>query len=198
MTDPHRPGYRATYDPTDPTVSGAEHGAVGTGRDFGADVFALYRAGRTSFPEVADDYATWTSATHDFEQRVTFLRSSLEGLVGSDFALLQVERIRATLQAALGRTSTTMHEVGEALVETAADFAATDRLAMREFNRLARRNADLLSSPTSPPPRPPGPDAPYDEVYVAPSLAAPADEEHADATDDFLDDLAQRLTGGAR
>ena len=151
-TDPDLPGYRTSPDAADAATTGG----YGSGRDFGADVFALYRAGRVYFPDVATLYSAWTTSTHDFAQRTAFLDEA----VGGRAALALVEDTRATLQGALRHTAITMAEVGEALVATAADFAATDEAAGAEFDRLARLQRGLLDEPTATVPRPPGAGAP--------------------------------------
>ncbi|MCD4526701.1 hypothetical protein [Nocardioides sp. cx-173] len=162
--DPNQPGYQAPYDPSDTRD-------VGSGKDFGADLYDLYTAGRVAFPEKAALFSGWASSAHDFAQRTQFLADS----VGRERSVLVVESIREQLHFALRDTSITMRDIGAALVQVATDFAQTDEAASAEFNRLAAADP-LLSAPTPQVPVPPGSDAPYSTPYAAPSLEAPEPE----------------------
>jgi hypothetical protein len=159
---PNKPGYQAPYHPSDTRD-------VGTGTDFGADLYALYRAGRVYFPDAGIKFSGWASDVHDFTQRISFLDQS----VGGEQALRTVDEIRADLHFALRHTAITMDLVGRALVEISTDFATTDQDAQTEFNRLIRTHPGLLGQPTPDVPEPPGSADPYDEPYTGPSLEAP-------------------------
>lgn len=160
--DPDQPGFQATYDPSD-------RRRVGHGADFGADLYYLYRAGRTSFPETATTYSGWTSTVHDLSQRTGFLYDSVDG----QHAMLHVEQIRDELAMALRETTLVLDGVGSALVRIASDFAETDQEACARFNSLVRHHPGLLAEPTVEVPRPPGVNDPFVSSYVGPSLDAP-------------------------
>lgn len=163
--DPDRPGYQAPYDPSDPRD-------VGSGRDFGADLYDLFRAGRVYFPQTAIQFSGWTTSAHDFSQRVDFLNGS----VGYEYTLSLVDQIRADLHFALRETAVAMRDVGTALVQIATDYARTDEAASSEFNRLLTKHPGLFDTPTPQVPTPPGSDAPYTTPYEPPSLEAPEPE----------------------
>ena len=157
-TVPHDP---PPYDPSDTRE-------VGTGKDFAADLLALYRAGRLHFPELAAFYSGVTSATHDAAQRVRFLRSS----TGGEYALTLVDELRELLQVELRRTTLALQETGEALVEIADDYSTTDRAANDHFRRLLERDVNQIDPPHVP--APPGLDAPYATPYDTPALPGDA------------------------
>lgn len=159
--DPDQPGWLPGFDPTDQRD-------VGTGADFGADLFALYESGRTGLPETAALFSGWASVAHDLGQRTAFLRES----VGGEHALDLVDALREELQVALRRTAVVMADVGEALVATAADYARTDETASATFAELVRREP-ALRAPKIVVPRPPRPGEPWQTPYVPPSLEAP-------------------------
>ncbi|MBL0749339.1 hypothetical protein [Nocardioides baculatus] len=141
------------YDPSD-------RRDVGTGKDFAADLWALYEAGRLHFPELAAFYSEVTSATHDAAQRISHLQDS----TGGEYALTLVGKLRELLQVELRSTSLAMSETGEALVEIADDYATTDQTANDRFRVLAGRS-DIVVPYV---PSPPGLDAPYETPYDAP------------------------------
>jgi hypothetical protein len=175
---PHDP---PPYDPSDQRD-------VGTGKDFAADLFALHRAGKQHFPELAAFYSGVTSATHDAAQRVHHLRSS----TGGEYALTLVDELRELLHVELRRTSLAMSETGAALVEIADDYSTTDQTANDHFRTLLERRADQIEVPFVP--TPPGLDAPYSTEYDptppddVPSPLPPT-SPHLPPPDRDLDDL---------
>lgn len=189
--DPDHPGYEARHDPGDPRQ-------VGSGKEFGADLYALYRAGRVHFPEKAILYSQLTSAVHDLEQRVEFLRSS----VGGEYAVGLVESIRGDLHHALRQTAVAMRDTGTALVQISADYAATDLDATSEFNRLVHGHPGLFDTSTPHVPRPPSGDDPYATLYEPPSLEAPEapgwwpTEWMEDQAGGLLDDIEEGIDVG--
>ncbi|WP_341926425.1 hypothetical protein [Nocardioides psychrotolerans] len=192
--DPDQPGYQAPYDPNDPRD-------VGSGRDFGADLYSLYRAGRVYFPDTGILFSGWASSAHDFSQRVQFLNGS----VGGEYALSLVEQIRGDLHFALRDTALAMRDIGTALVQISTDYAQTDEGASAEFNRLLQQHPGLFSGPTQEVPQPPGSDAPFETPYEGPSLEAPEPEpwwltqlladQVEDATDPLVDGLGEAVDG---
>jgi hypothetical protein len=184
VEDPNRPGYRPGIDPSDSRE-------LGSGKGFGADLFALYRAGRVYFPERAILFSEWTSATHDFAQRIDYLNSS----VGHEYALTVTEELRTDLHFALRQTAVAMRDVGTAMVAISTDYATTDQAAREEFVRLVDKNPHLFEHPTPHVPPPPGSEDPYDTPYDGPSLEAPEPEPWwpvswlGDQVDGVVDDL---------
>jgi len=170
------------YDPDD----GRD---VGTGSDFGADLWALYKAGRLHFPELAAFYSGVTTSTHDVKQRVDFLRAS----TGGEYALTLVDNLRDLLQVELRQTTLALIDTGEALVQIADDYAATDEEASARFRSLVNDVDNTIALPAVPPP--PGPHAPFDSPHDPPPVNdnAPAplpDRPPVPWLDDELDDLA--------
>jgi hypothetical protein len=193
---PFQPGYVPRVDPTDQRD-------VGQGRELGADLYALYRAGRAEIPDIAALYSEMTSSVHDVTQRLSFLGSS----VGNPDAFAVIGELRDQLHVALRRTTVAMRDTATALVRIADDYARTDQAARDEFARLLRDNAASFDSPSTPVPVPPMRDSPYATPYAAPSLEPleppPSWLESqlnglADRALDGLRDGADRLLGAAR
>lgn len=161
-------------------------GDVGSGKDFGADLYDLFRAGRVYFPETAILFSGWASSAHDFAQRVEFL----DGSVGSEYALTLVDQIRGDLHFALRETAVAMRDVGTALVQIATDYAQTDQAAKDEFDRLVEKHPALFAGPPLEVPEPPGSESPYETPYVGPSLDAPEPEPW------WLTELLEDQVGG--
>lgn len=138
---------------------------VGHGTDFGVELFELLRAGRTSLPTYAVLYSDLTTVTHDLGPRIDFLRQS----VGGEYALSLVDGLRQELQVCLRIHSLALQDAGEALVQIADDFAATDQQANDTFRSLAK-GADLDVPQV---PQPPGLNAPHRDTYDPPPLDAP-------------------------
>jgi len=101
------------YDPNDARD-------VGTGSDFGADLWALYKAERLHFPELAAFCSGVTTSAHDAKQRVDFLRAS----TGGEYALTLVDNLRELLQVEMRQTSL-------ALVVDAVDELIREQVSLR-------------------------------------------------------------------
>lgn len=119
--------------------------SAGTGTDFGADLFALYRAGQVAFPELAIRYSNATSIAHE-QQPILVSEQGRVGGAGAS-AVARMLGIHHDLQHALQQTSINLRDTGTALVQIADSFAATDAAAQEEFDRLQRENRDVLGSP---------------------------------------------------
>jgi hypothetical protein len=156
MTDElTEPGYRPQY------AGGNSLGNVGSGRELGANLYALYRAGRNELPEVASVYLQLTNIIHP-------LRGSMEAQfdrprLGRHPAHERLLELRETTHSILRETCLRMVEVGRALVETADAYAATDQAAASEFSRLLSENGEDFDDLPISIPEPPGPDDPIPE-----------------------------------
>lgn len=154
LTDP---GYRPDY------TGDNSLGDVGSGRELGANLYALYRAGRNELPQLAYLYYRLTS-------KILLLRGSLEtqferpGL-GPERVHGRLLEMRDAAHAVLRQNCLRMQEVGQALVETADDYAATDQAATDEFARLLEENSEDYEYPSIEGLDPPAPD---DEIPMAP------------------------------
>lgn len=157
--DPNKPGW------TPPPVT-TSSGQYGHGSDFGADIFALYRAGRLKFPEMARAFSTMTSTAHDLQQEIDYLYNS----AGFPVALNDVQTVRQTLQVALIHTTRALTESGTALVDIAAMFLTTDNDAAGTFQQEMKTTTEDFSHHTEPVPAPPGLGAPYKHTYTPPPL----------------------------
>lgn len=170
------------YDPSD-------RRDVGTGKDFAADLLALYRAGRLHFPELAAFYSGVTTTTHDAAQRVRFLGAS----TGGEYALTLVDQLRELLQVELRRTTLALVETGEALVEIADDYSTTDQEANEHFRTLLEQKRNQIDVPFVP--TPPGLEDPFSTPYDPPPPPEstpdplPPTHPHLPAPDRDLEDL---------
>jgi hypothetical protein len=155
LTDP---GYRPEYTGDD------RLGNVGSGRELGANLYALYRAGRNELPEVASVYAQLTGKIH-------YMRGSLEALtdrpgIGRALAHDRLLQLREEVQVILRENCLRMLEVGQALVETADAYAATNQAAADEFGNLLEQNQEDFDNFQIYVPEPPNPD---DPIHVPPA-----------------------------
>jgi hypothetical protein len=143
----HNEGKTMSRDPIDryrpPTYDPNDARDVGTGSDFGADLWALYKAGRLHFPELAAFYSGVTTSAHDVRQRVDFLRAS----TGGEYALTLVDNLRDLLQVELRQTTLALIDTGESLVQIADDYAATDEEANARFRRLVNDVDNTIQLP---------------------------------------------------
>lgn len=147
--DPTMPGYRPEY-----TGDSHDLGPVGSGREFGANLYYLYRAGRNELPAVAEIYSECTWAVHDV---TGYLRALLDlPSRGLDSASLRLLELRDEVHYALRETAQCMEAVGEALVQTATDYVVTDEEAVAAFSEKLDTHADEFDDP---PPRVPPPPA---------------------------------------
>lgn len=164
-TNPNQPGYVPQVNPHAPHNVG--HGAV-----MGADLFALWRAGRIYLPDTAAKYSSLASYVHDFQQDVAYLNSA----VGGERALTLVEGMRARLETALSRTTDAMSRAGAALVDIAAMYVGVDQATVDGFNTAlgdAKRSGDDFTKPTTTVTPPPKPGDPYRDGYTPPSRTDP-------------------------
>jgi hypothetical protein len=155
LTDP---GYQPEYTGDDSL------GNVGSGRELGANLYALYRAGRNELPEVASVYAQLTGKIH-------YMRGSLEAQfdrpqIGRALAHDRLLQLREEAQVILRDNCLRMLEVGRALVETADAYAATDQAAADEFGNLLERNQEDFDNFQIYVPEPPNPN---DPIHVPPA-----------------------------
>lgn len=148
MVEATEPGWRPEYRGGD-----AQIGDVGSGREFGAHLFYLYRAGRNELPRIAGIYADLTARIHQ-------ITGSMEGQFnlpgrGPNAAHQSLLELRAEVQGVLRLTSLRMSEVGAALVTIADRYAATDQAAADEFARLLSSQARDYRFPAREAPDPP-------------------------------------------
>lgn len=144
--------YSDSYQP--PAYDAYDSRHTGSGRDFGADLFSLYRAGRTELPAKAAVYSAVTSAA--FEARGDIL--GLADTAGVNHEVVGgVLGLCAELQGALRRTTLALRDTGEALVRIADDYVTTDQQARDQFRELLRSSGiRSLPLPDVPPPPPVG------------------------------------------
>ncbi|MEQ4301067.1 hypothetical protein ABNF97_06695 [Plantactinospora sp. B6F1] len=147
------PGWRPEYRGADGNV-----GNVGSGRELGAHLYYLYRAGRNELPRIARTYADVTVLVHQ-------TAGAMEGQFdlpdrGIGPAQQRLLELRAEVQDVLRLTSLRMSEVGAALVTIADRYAATDEAAAKEFTRLLGYHASDYQQPALAPPNPPAPGDP--------------------------------------
>jgi hypothetical protein len=151
-THPHQPGYVPQVDPSDTRD-------VGAGAEFGADLQALYVAGRVTMPDLAQTYVAISSGANGMRGRLAYLEQS----TGSPAPLRDASRLLEHLAVATFKTAIAIRDSGEALVRIADDYVATDRAARDEFVRL-NAMSDRLGEPTPHVATPPSPSeavAPY-------------------------------------
>ncbi|MFY1675124.1 hypothetical protein ACN27G_35175 [Plantactinospora sp. WMMB334] len=147
------PGWRPEYRGADASV-----GDVGSGRELGAHLYYLYRAGRNELPQIAEIYADVTVLVHQ-------TAGAMEGQFdlpdrGIGPAQQRLLELRAEVQDVLRLTSLRMSEVGAALVTIADRYAATDEAAAKEFTRLLGDHASDYEHPVPAAPDPPAPGDP--------------------------------------
>ncbi|WP_143055175.1 hypothetical protein [Nocardioides luteus] len=170
--DAHRPGHMSLDPSALPPSPQGRAGKFGHGKEFGADIFALFRAGRVKFPDLAAKYSGLTGSVHDFTQQIAFLGDS----VGGEAAFRVMENLRNELHFGMRRTTEVLDISGRTLVQVAELFVETDEEAKAKFDELREQNlgADDFAHPAKVP-EPPGTGAPYGSVYEPPSLESPKD-----------------------
>jgi hypothetical protein len=136
MSDPMDPGWRPEY------TGDTSLGNVGSGGDFGADLYYLYRAGRNELPQVARVYSHLTTVVHHTEPA---MRTLFKTNVGINPAHMLIFELRANVHEVLRQTCVRMGQVGDALVEIAALYAATDEEAAEAF----RGRLDKVEDPNN-------------------------------------------------
>lgn len=151
--DPNSPGYQPTPS------SGGRGAGAGSGAGFGADLHAMYDAGRVRLPEIAQTFSD--AATTLFQAQPTF--SGLSTRMKNPLAMTTLLGLLDDLQLSAYHSSQRSSAAGTALVEIADDYVRTDQDALAEFNGLMRlpENAADYGSPTPPAPTPPHPDDPH-------------------------------------
>lgn len=135
---------------------------------FAADLFSLFRAGKAYMPETANRFAESARAAH----QLTPILDSLATTSG-ERAMRQLSALRENVHFALNRTAMNMNATGEALVDTAKEYARSDDAVLAEFRRLCddpTSNEDLQDPPSYDPPPAPG-DAPESSSYGRPGRA---------------------------
>ena len=150
------PGYRPEY------TGGGGIGDVGSGRGFGAHLFALYRAGRNELPELAAVYAELT-------RMIMPVRGSLEAQfdrpgLGMEQVHRRLLELREEVHDVLRENCRRMLEVGQALVTIADEYATTDQIAAQEFGAMLRRSGEFNTAPIVVP-DPPAADARIERPY---------------------------------
>lgn len=153
MVDATQPGWRPEYRGDDARV-----GDVGSGRELGAHLYYLYRAGRNELPRIARTYAEATVLVHQTTGAMEGQFDLPERGIGP--AQQRLLQLRAEVQNVLRLTSLRMSEVGAALVTIADRYAATDDAAAKEFSRLLGDHASDYQQPALAPPDPPAPGDP--------------------------------------
>jgi hypothetical protein len=151
-TDPSAPGWRPEYS------GETRFGDVGSGTDFGADLYYLYRAGRNELPAVATTYSDLTTRVHRIAGPMEAL-FTVDGQ-GMECAHERLLALRNELHDVLRRTSIRMKQVGQALVLIASGYATTDQEAVAEFTRLMDEHRSEYRSGPPVVPEPPAVDAP--------------------------------------
>ncbi len=136
--DPYSPHYAPDAVPSRPGVAG-----VGSGADFGADLYALYRAGRVRFPEYAARYAELVNRLVDVAPMVQGVSAD----AGSPAALRTLVELTEELYFAMREMTTSLRDTGPALVRIADDYLATDEAARAEFERYRADEAEIYYSP---------------------------------------------------
>ncbi|HEY1133900.1 MAG TPA: hypothetical protein VGE77_04930 [Nocardioides sp.] len=163
--DPNSPGYVPAPS------SGGRGAGAGSGSEFGADLHAMYDAGRVRFPEIAQTFSD--AATVLFQAKPTF--TSFSNRMENPLAMTTLLGLMEDLHVSAYHSSLRCTEAGVALVEIADDYVRVDGEALTEFNGLMRlpENAADYEEPThdvSPPPHPDaeqphygpyGPSSPY-------------------------------------
>jgi hypothetical protein len=155
---------------------------IGTGAEFGADLFELYRAGQVNLPRVANLFAKAASGMHHLDPQLDAVAA---GLCAG--ATAELRTLLRALQHASATTADRTNLAAEALVQIANDYVATDRAAAEEFNwwlrqvEERRRFADPPAAYTAPPrpgdPQSSRPPPGLDRGPDAPVPASPGDED---------------------
>lgn len=150
------PGYRPRY------TGDRGVGDVGSGRALGANLFALYRAGRNELPELAAVYAELVRMIQPvgWTVKAEFNRPGL----GMDPVHQRLLDLREEVHDILRENCRRMLEVGQALVITADAYAATDQAAAQEFGKMLARSGEFTTESIMVP-DPPATDAATQRPY---------------------------------
>lgn len=110
---------------------------MSSGKELGADIYGLWRAGTRNLPDVAAVY-TDAGTICDIEPALAFARTGDLG-IGPHGPWANWQSVADELSDYLIETGRNLRDTGRALVAAADDFAATDGAARTEFDRLRGR-----------------------------------------------------------
>lgn len=139
-SDPESPDYQPTYD-------GSTGGGAGSGKDFGADLYYLYKAGRKYFPELAYDYSRASEDLNEGGNLTQVISKGAPYHRGYGKAL----DMMGMLQVALNRTCRTLDDTGEALIAIADTYVRTDEEALSAFNTYLEADRPDYQDPVADP-----------------------------------------------
>jgi hypothetical protein len=112
------------------------------GKDLGADLYDLLKAGRDNLPSAATEYRA-ASRFIDLDPTPLFRRSyNLDGPYGP--AYLPWSQLHDEMKQILRETADNLDAVGYALCLAADRYAAADAEAAAEFRRLRQVNGEPL------------------------------------------------------
>lgn len=104
---------------------------VGSGPQFGADLFRLYRAGAQLLPHAAEVLAEATTVLDDCRAAMPS-----SGYAAGSPSVFEMITALEVVQGAIARTSTNTDLAGQALIEIADRYVRTDAEAAARFNDL--------------------------------------------------------------
>lgn len=104
---------------------------VGSGAEFGADLFLLFRAGKIEMPAAATTYETLANNVDGNADTLAGIANELQHPAG----FKKLEETRAILQYGLAKSSIHIDEAADALVQIATEYAATDDEANQVFQQ---------------------------------------------------------------
>ncbi|HEX6075562.1 MAG TPA: type VII secretion target [Micromonosporaceae bacterium] len=115
-----------------------------TGRDLGADLYELWRAGQHNLPLVAAEYQVAHRCVGNAESVGSAFRrpEQFGGTHGPAYP--RWEALRGELETILRDTATNLEDVADALRLAASEYARVDSEAARELDRLKRVNGGGL------------------------------------------------------
>lgn len=155
VPDPYHPDWQPEYTGPNPNL-----GNVGSGEDFGTDLYQLYLAGRVHIPETAEqfnDLATAVHRTHAPSVRAFAVAGSY------DRAHRLWMDLRDDLQEVFRETCLNMDAVGRALVAIADLYVQTDEEAVESFTgKLVKDRVNQPDQFVDGPPAVPAPPSPAD------------------------------------
>ncbi|TCP50843.1 hypothetical protein EV191_107107 [Tamaricihabitans halophyticus] len=108
-----------------------------TGKDLGADLYALEQAAKSDLPTVADDYDSAIGKCNGAQQALDGIAAVPDQFVPDNGAVL--DKYGATHEAILAvlrETRSALDETALALAEAVRLYAADDGAAASEFRRL--------------------------------------------------------------
>lgn len=151
--------YGSDYHPDD-QGSRPDLGDVGSGNQFGLDLYALYRAGRVHFPEQA---ARFSGLASDAQYAGSSIQD-VQSAAGYPPPLAKILDLRERLHNAIYQMTLSLKDIGPVLVHVADDYAATDEAARTAFNNQIGSVAEAPQYTTPPVtvPDPPRPDEPWE------------------------------------